>query len=538
MVLNVKSVCIVGGGSAGWMTATTLIRRFPDFKVTLIESPDIATVGVGESTVGGITNWMKLVDIAKDERDFMRETDATYKLAIGFQDFYLRCSGQFFYPFGSPVPQTKSNRAGHPSHAWYIKKIMKPETPWSEYAECMNSQMGLVMKNRFSKNERNLFPGFSAPGDIAYQFDATKFGIWLRDRVCLPEGLEWIKSTVSRKNIIPDANGIDKIILNDGKQVRADLFIDCTGFRSLLLGDVMGVEFESCEDFIPNNRAWATKIPYTDPSKQILNYTMCSAVENGWIWEIPLWSRLGCGYVYSDRFISDEEALLQFHENLIAKGYNNPDKLEYKNIKMRNGKHKKLWHKNVLAIGLAAGFIEPLESNGLYTTHEFLKEMCHVLEHNAMVNEWDRIQFNGKVNLSFTSFKEFVALHYMYSHRNDTEYWREITSREWYDLTDTTNQGFPLLQIPMAFHDKWGSSWGWTSDEPRSGTPYIATGMQTMVLDKTDVDEIWPINAKNIYDDYKNEISELDSRRKRWFNQAESCPTNYEYLKKNIYNET
>ena len=150
-------------------------------------------------------------------------------------------------------------------------------------------------------------------------------------------------------------------------KVKADLFIDCTGFSALLIDKALKEPFESFEDVLPNNSAWATKMPYKNKKKELVGYTNCTAIDNGWVWNIPLWSRIGSGYVYSDKYISDDDALLQFQKH-IKKG----DELEYKHIKMRTGIHKRTWVKNVCAIGLSAGFIEPLESNGLYTVHEFL----------------------------------------------------------------------------------------------------------------------------------------------------------------------
>ena len=316
--MMIDNVVIVGGGSAGWMSATTLLNQFPDKKITLVESPNISNIGVGESTVAGsqsgfsgFGDWLNLVDI--NDFNFMSQTDAIFKLSIAFENWYREDSGTFHFPFGQPglLPNVNLND-------WYFKKIFNPETPVSDFTEWFFPAMALVNQNKslFTENfthvnrspigraelerdelnnEVQLFSGCSL------QFDATKFGIWLRDNYCkakYPNNFTHILAEV--KEIPLNENCIEHLILDNGQKLEADLFIDCTGFKSLLLTKAFEVPFISIENYIPNNYAWATKIPYEDPETQIVNYTNCTAIENGWIWEIPLWSRMGFGYVWSD----------------------------------------------------------------------------------------------------------------------------------------------------------------------------------------------------------------------------------------------
>ena len=334
-------VIILGGGSAGWMTATTLLRAKPEWEISLIESKNISTVGVGESTLEFIVNWCHYVGI--NEKEFLKETDGSYKLSIKFTDFYKKGEA-FHYPFGAPDIEDNYNSAND----WWYKKFLYPDTPNSNYAECLfPKQMAYVNKNKFNKKCAK-----------AYHFDATKFGLWLKEKKC-----QKVKHIVEDiETIEQDENGIKSL----NKKHTADLYIDCTGFKSLLLGETLKEPFESYADVLPNNSAWATRIPYEDKEKQLEPFTNCTAYNNGWIWNIPLWSRIGTGYVYSDKFVSDEEALKEF------KQYLGKEDLEFKKIKMRIGIHKRLWVKNVVAIGLSAGFIEPLESNGLWSVHQFL----------------------------------------------------------------------------------------------------------------------------------------------------------------------
>lgn len=425
--MKVENVVIVGGGTAGWMTATTLISCFPNIKVTLVENPNIETVGVGESTIGSVNNWLYLNDIK--DADFMPHCDATYKLSIGFENWLHKDTPRFHYPFNWAQEQSFEDIIKN-DYVWELKKAMSPETPMNDYADCVSSVMSLVNANTLT--EKQEMPHYSLQHVSAYHFDATKLGLWLRDYKCIPKGLTHIKENVLDARV--NENGIEYLTLSNEKRLTADLFIDCSGFKSLLINEMMGIPFESLSDIIPNNYAWATKIPYKDKNKQIVNYTNCTAIGNGWVWEIPLQSRMGSGYVYSDRFISHDKALLEFQQTLTKKGYENVEQLEYKHIPMKIGYHEKLWVKNVCAIGLSGAFCEPLESNGIFTVHHFLAYLVWILDRDGHVTEWDRKYFNSKCLSAFIDFTNFIRHHYAYSHRDDTEYWREITERDSYQI--------------------------------------------------------------------------------------------------------
>jgi len=378
------NIIILGGGTAGWMTASTLVKCFPHKKISLIESPNIATVGVGESTLVQIRGWQALVGIK--DKDFMAACDATYKLSIKFTDFYQKGEA-FQYPFGRP--HLHGNQSA--LNDWWFKKFLYPDTPYSDYASCHYAQMALVNENKCSLDPFGLLNGFQFHKDTAFQFDATKFGLWLRDHVCIPAGLKHIKEEI--KTIEQDEKGIKTL----NKKYKADLFIDCTGFRSLLLEKTLKEPFIDMASTLPNNSAWATHIPYTDKREQLVGYTNCTAVENGWIWDIPLWSRMGSGYVYSDKFISDEDALKEFQKHI------GTQELDFKKIKFRTGIHQRLWVKNVCAIGLAAGFIEPLESNGLFSVHEFILQLVRTLQ-REFVSQWDKDVFTAVCKNSYYAF--------------------------------------------------------------------------------------------------------------------------------------
>ncbi len=503
-----NKIIILGGGSAGWMTAATMIKTFPDKEIVLIESPNAPIVGVGESTVGGIRDWTKYLEI--DDKEFLKHTDGSYKLSIKFTDFY-RKGTEFHYPFGEPVIDGNYAKLND----WWFKKFLKPETPNSDYAECHYPQMALVNNNKLNYNVNKVIP-FNFNTNTAYHFDATKFGVWLKEHYCLPRGVKHIEEDI--KDIKSDENGI--VSLNGHT---ADLFIDCTGFKSLLLDKTINEPFESYNDLLPNNSAWATKIEYKDKENEIRSYTNCTAINNGWVWNIPLWSRIGTGYVYSDKFVSDEDALKEFKE------YLGRDDLEFKNIKMRVGIHKRLFVKNVVAIGLSAGFIEPLESNGLFTVHEFLIRLVRTLNREK-ISQWDKDNYTYQCKRLFRDFAEFVAMHYAFSQRTDTKYWQSNFNKEW--TNDLINLKRPLINgmVEAAIHRD--DSYHFPHD---GGLHTIAAGMNWPPTDLETIMYTNQLNRDKLKEQYKDIINRLDMRKKDWNFAVKHLPSLYEFLKDNIY---
>ena len=443
-------ILIVGGGSAGWMTAATLESQFPNYKISLIESKNISTVGVGESTLGQITDWMNLLKIK--DKDFIKHVEGSYKLSIKFTDFYKKGEA-FHYPFGEPA--TGGTRAG--TNDWWFKKMLYPKTPYSDYAECIYPlQMAYVNQNKFE--------------------------------------------SLNNKYI-------------------ADLYIDCTGFKSLLLDKTLKEPFESYSDMLPNDSAWATRIQYKDKEKELVPYTNCTAIENGWVWNIPLWSRIGTGYVYSSKFVDDETALKQFKKHL------GQENLEFKNIKMRVGIHNRLWVKNVVAIGLSAGFIEPLESNGLYTVHEFLTNLVMNLQRDK-ISQWDRDNFNYQCKHMFKEFSEFVGLHYALSHRDDTEYWKHCLNKTWdntlINLEHRAFSGFKEAVHNKTYNFKYPSY---------SGLHCIAAGMHWAPTNKTSLIKHGEYNEEILEKEFEECINKLNERKELCKQLVKEKPSLFSVLK-------
>jgi len=491
-------ILIVGGGSAGWMTAATLESQFPNYKISLIESKNISTVGVGESTLGQITDWMRLLKIK--DKDFIKHVDGSYKLSIKFTDFYKKGEA-FHYPFGKPVlAQTRSE-----TNDWWFKKMLHPKTPYSDYADCVYPlQMAYVNQNKFDINEVQR----------AYHFDATKFGLWLKNNYC--KKIKHIVDDVV--SIEQDENGITSL----NNKYKADLYIDCTGFKSLLLDKTLKEPFESYSDMLPNDSAWATKIKYKNKEKELVPYTNCTAIENGWVWNIPLWSRIGTGYVYSSKFVDDDMALKEFKKHL------GQEDLDFKKIKMRVGIHNRLWVKNVVAIGLSAGFIEPLESNGLFSVHEFLIKLVRNIQREK-ISQWDKDNFNYQCKHMFKEFSEFVGLHYALSHRNDTKYWKHCSNKTWdnslINLEHRAFSGFKEAVHNRTYNFKYPNY---------TGLNCIAAGMHWAPTDKVSLIKDGGLQEKDLEKEFNNSINNLNKRKELCQQLVKNKPSLFSVLK-NVY---
>ena len=496
--MKMPKIVVVGGGSSGWIAATTLLG-VPGAEVTVIESPNTPIIGVGESTIDGFIDWMNLVGISPEE--MMKDTDASYKLAIKFEDF-LEPGHSFYYPFGTQGIDKKKYEN------WEKRRIVCPEEHKS-FVDTFCPNMALVRHNKMKKDSKTFNHNCHA-----LHFDASKFGPWLREKYCKPRGVTHIQMEVT--DIKVGDIGIEWIVLSNGEKVTADLFIDCTGFKSMLLEGALQVPFKDYSNVIPNNMAWSTHLPYIDKEKELTGLTTCTTLENGWAWNIPLWSRIGAGYVYSKKFVTDDEALDEF-KNHIRKNGRDPESLSYKKISMKNGIHEKIWHKNVVAIGLAAGFIEPLESTGLWFTHQFAYMLLRILYRGALPSQHDRDMFNKTCQMQWDKTVYFVALHYALSARRDTKYWRSIG--------DTS---FPLdekfLWDSCQVEERFGGNW--------PGLNCIVHGLEYHFFDETYYwTRAFPKNA-NWKEFFKQEFIGLDYDYKMWEIEVETAPRLIDVLEK------
>lgn len=403
--LNTNSkLIIVGGGSAGWMTASALIKSFPNKEIILIESPNVPTIGVGESTTQYMREWVDFLGL-KDE-EWMPACDATYKFGLKFVNF---AEGDFYYPFGFRDEDVCN---------------LSEYFTFANNNTTKNLDFGRVFYNHQSALEQNRIPHNCIKTKSGFHFDAIKFASYLRDNYAKSLGVKHIQDDVIKVNV--NEHGIQNLELKNLGTVAGDLYFDCTGFKGLLTQETLKTPWIDFSNKLFNNRTWAARVPYTDKTKELRPYTTCTAMKYGWVWEVPTWTRLGTGYNYSDRFVSPEDALKEFKEYLGDRG----EEITFRDLKWPTGVREKVWNKNVVAIGLSGGFIEPLESGGLYSVHEFLNAFLDVTEGHERWDGLARDSFNWKCRDIFIQFADFVELHYTMSRRCDTQYWKEYTSKE------------------------------------------------------------------------------------------------------------
>lgn len=405
----IRKIVIVGGGSAGWMTAAYLGKRLEDVHVSVIESSDIPTVGVGESTIPPIVYFFKAMGL--EEADWMPVCNATYKSAIRFKDFYSTEDPAFWYSF-----ESMSNLAGRPvSRFWYNKHLTTSEYSdrFTFYDYCFVAPE-LCRQNKSLHTMTKLGP--------AYHLDASLLSELLI-KLATAGGVERIIDKITGVNRNEDGS-IRSLNRENGPELEGDLFIDCTGFKSLLMDKTMQEPFEEYYDYLFNDKAVATRHSYEDKEKEMFSYTGCTAVSSGWIWQIPLYNRMGAGYVYCSRYKTEDEAELELRQFL---GEERMKDVETKHIDIRVGKHSRTWVKNCIAIGLSGGFIEPLESTGLFIVQLQVETLAHILAgNNGDVNQADIGIFNKVVTDLYEGIRDFLVCHYALTSREDTPYWKDI----------------------------------------------------------------------------------------------------------------
>lgn len=411
--MKFNSVVIVGGGSAGWMTAATLVKAFPDKKITVIEG-DAPTVGVGESTTQLMRRWQEFLEISNE--DFITKFDATNKLAIRFENFHKK-GKSFYYPFGR-IDQRKFNVPEWFAHQYLTK------TPFENFVNDLSPISECLENNQVPEQ----IDFWSLDKDTAWHFDTHKFYTYLRDDYCIPKGVNVIKGTV--ENVFLDEDEFIKtVVIDGGVHVIGDLFFDCTGFNRVLIEGALEERWVPFNNRTYTDAAWAAQRPYVDKEKELKLYTNSVAMSSGWIWEIPHWNSIGTGYNYSSDHLSKEHALEEFKFYLgpIAR------EMEFKHIEMRNGMSDRMWVNNCISIGLSGAFIEPLESNGLMSIHEFLLVFCNIAEGKDTLNNFDAHSFNHVCREQFLYFADFITLHYAMTARDDTLFWSDVQMQEFKD---------------------------------------------------------------------------------------------------------
>lgn len=516
--MKIKTVCVVGGGSAGWMTAAWLARNCSFLKVKLVESDKTPIVGVGESTTMKIKSYTKGMDI-KDE-EFMPSCDATYKTSIQFTDFRRIGDPPFQYPFGWQCFEGMEHK-DLKNNIWFLAKALglkdlEPHT----YADWYNPHVHMIKKNKFT-DKTTLWKQAGLDGTTAYHFNTHKFGKWLKEKYC--ENVEHIIADVDGF-ITAEHGGIDHLKSSAG-DIHADLYIDCMGFKAGLIQ-----QFSKFMNF--GSKLWVDKcipvrLPYKDKNSQLTTVTDNCALGNGWVYTIPNWNSIGCGYVYCSKYASHKEALEEFKTHLKEKLNYDPEELEFaKEIQLKVGRHEVSWAKNVCSVGLSFGFIEPLESNGLETVINNILNLDHVLNmRKGLVTEKFIEIYNKKCNYFFDNFSDFINIHYALSERDDTPFWREFTSTNFHNMMFSDELG-------EAFNEQAFRS----VNAVPNGTQYISAGMDVNPINKHIVAGGFKWQLDEEIADLEKIIEHKEKNIKDWTEEVEKISTTpYEWLRENIY---
>ena len=400
-------VVVLGGGTAGWMSACSLARLLgPLVTVTLVESEDIGIVGVGEATLPHIRGFVERLGI--DEAAFMQATHATYKLGIDFKDFGKDGEG-YVHPFGTFGEEV----AGVPFHHYWLELQRQGlAEPIGHYSLAVTA--ALTNKFRPPTTDGSLTSTYG----YAYQFDATLFGPFLREHG-KTLGVERIEGKVVEVRQDPESGDVTALMLESGQELAGELFLDCSGFRSLLLGQTLAEEWEDWSAWLPTDRAAA--LPCSHVSEDFAPVTSAIAMPAGWRWRIPLQHRMGNGYVFSSQFLSEDEACAAILGAVDGKPLADPRVLRF-----RAGRRKTSWQKNVIAVGLSSGFLEPLESTSLYLSQMAITYLVELFPIGGQVDPRDRDEFNRLVDMEYDRVRDFLILHFHASTRDDSEFWNHV----------------------------------------------------------------------------------------------------------------
>jgi tryptophan 7-halogenase len=417
-------VVIVGGGTAGWMTAAALTKILPRrCNVHLVESEEIGIVGVGEATLPHIRSFNERLGI--DEAEFMSRTRATFKLGIEFQD-WSRLGDRYIHPFG-----TFGRAQGEVGfHQYWLRMLHegRPVEDLEHYSlACMSARLG-----RFSLPSQDP-DRISSTFNYAYQFDATLFAPFLR-RLAEVAGARRTEGRIVDAEIDGESGDIRAIVLASGERIAGDLFVDCSGFASLLIGKTLDESFEDWSKWLPCDRAIAMPCK---TETALAPYTSAIAMDAGWRWRIPLQHRTGNGYVHASSFTDEQTAI-----DALVGAVEGERIVDPRVLRFRAGRRRRSWVRNCVAVGLSSGFLEPLESTSIYLIQAAITALIELLPQKE-VTPLDRDEFNRLIDLEYDRIRDFLILHYHATQRSDTPFWDYVRTME---IPDTLSEKLELFR--------------------------------------------------------------------------------------------
>ncbi|MGI9202837.1 MAG: tryptophan halogenase family protein [Woeseiaceae bacterium] len=405
---TIRNVVVVGGGTAGWMSAALLKRVLGDqVDIELVESDDIGVIGVGEATIPPIQHVNSVLGL--DEAEFLRETKATIKLAIRFENW--RAQGDSYYhTFGAAG---RSQAFCHFHHFWTRAEQAGYRTNlWDYDLNYLCAEAGKFAKLQVDD------PVWEMP--YAYHFDSSLYGKYLR-KYSAKLGVKRTEGLIEEVNLHAEDGHVESLVLRSGKTVSGDFFVDCSGGRGLLINQKLGTGFEDWSHWLPCNRAMAVPSERFD---ETLPYTRSIAHSAGWQWRIPLQHRNGNGLVYSSNHYSDDEAADILLNNLDSEAVGEP-----KIIPFKTGRARKQWNRNVVAVGLSSGFLEPLESTSIYLIQSGIVRLIHLFPHAGVTPELVD-EYNRQSREEYELIRDFIILHYYLNERTDSQFWRDVAAME------------------------------------------------------------------------------------------------------------
>lgn len=403
----ISRITIVGGGTAGWMTAALLSRLFTrGYEIRLIESDEIGTIGVGEATIPAIRTYLQLAGV--DEVEMVRATQASFKLGIEFVNW--RAPGHsYIHGFG----KIGQDLLWLHTHQFWLKFVERGQVKsFDHYA--LNTLA--ARKNRFAPPDMRNPNSPLADIDYAYHFDASLFAAFLR-RQSEARGVQRIEGRIVEVRQRPENGFIDHVLLADGRAVEGDLFVDCSGMRGLLIGQTLGIDYEDWNRWLLCDRALAVPCESISP---LTPYTRSSARDAGWQWRIPLQHRIGNGHVYASEHIGDDEAAAILLSNLDARPLADP-----RPVRFRPGKRMRAWEKNVVALGLSSGFLEPLESTSIHLIQTGILRLIALFPGRGF-NVADIAEYNRQTDFEYRDVRDFIIAHYKVTNREDTPFWAYV----------------------------------------------------------------------------------------------------------------